>query len=96
MARRLNGKHELWVASHPSIDVRVKDSAAAFAEAFSKKFKRLFTQPDSAADNAWLQNHLEYQFAVAGEFRQMSLRLFYSRSNISRPSGLVFIRHRQR
>lgn len=61
----LNGKHDLWVTSDPSIDDGLINSAAIFAEAFSKKFKRLFTQPDSAKDNAWLQNHVEYQFVVA-------------------------------
>jgi len=63
----VSGKHDLWVASDPAIDDGLIDSAAIFAEAFSKKFKRLFTQPDSATDNAWLQNHLEYQFSVAGQ-----------------------------
>lgn len=62
----LNGKHKLWVESLGLPD-GLKDSAATFAESFSKKFKRLFTQPDGVNDNAWLQNHLEYQFAVGGE-----------------------------
>ena len=62
----LNGRHELWVAAE-GLDGGLIDSAATFAASVSGRFKRLFTQPDDQKDNAWLQNHLEYQFAVAGK-----------------------------
>lgn len=38
--------------------------SSAFASSCSARVKRLFTQPDAAADSAWLPNHLEYQFAI--------------------------------
>lgn len=61
-----NGTHDLWVDS-VSADPALKPIAATFAAACSRKFHRLFTQPDDATDSAWLQNHLEYQFSVAGQ-----------------------------
>jgi hypothetical protein len=61
-----DGTHDLWVDSIPA-DPALKSVAAAFAAACSGKFQRLFTQPDGATDSAWLQNHLEYQFSVAGQ-----------------------------
>jgi hypothetical protein len=62
-----NGTHDLWLDSEPTSDPALNPIAASFAAACSRKFQRLFTQPDDASDSAWLQNHLEYQFAVAGQ-----------------------------
>jgi len=62
-----NGEHDPWLDSEPAGDPALKPIAASFAAACSRKFQRLFTQPDDASDSAWLQNHLEYQFAVAGQ-----------------------------
>ncbi|HKO95697.1 MAG TPA: hypothetical protein VJU86_01805 [Pyrinomonadaceae bacterium] len=62
-----NGKHDTWIASElPSAQDLIL-VAATFAAECSRKFERLFTQPDDVGDSAWLQNHLEYQFAVAGK-----------------------------
>jgi hypothetical protein len=44
----------------------LKSIAAEFAEYCSKKFERLFIQPEDTNNNAWLKNRLEYQFAVGG------------------------------
>jgi hypothetical protein len=60
------GTHDAWVDSEPTADPALKTIAATFEAACSRKFQRLFTQPDDASDSAWLQNHLEYQFSVAG------------------------------
>ena len=62
-----NGTHDTWVDSEPTADAALKTVAANFAAACSQKFQRLFTQPDDASDSGWLQNHLEYQFSVAGQ-----------------------------
>jgi len=63
-----NGTHDPWIDSLPSGDkADLKTIAAAFAADRRNKFNRLFTQPGDATDNAWLQNHLEYQFSVAGQ-----------------------------
>lgn len=63
-----NGTHDPWIDSLPSGDkTDLKNIAASFAAACLSKFKRLFTQPEGATDNAWLQNHLEYQFSVGGQ-----------------------------
>jgi hypothetical protein len=62
-----NGAHDTWVDSEFTSDPGLKPIAATFAAACSRKFQRLFTQPDDAGDSAWLQNHLEYQFSVAGQ-----------------------------
>jgi len=61
------GTHDTCVDSEPTADPALKTVAATFAAAVTRKFQRLFTQPESASDSAWLQNHLEYQFSVAGE-----------------------------
>jgi hypothetical protein len=61
-----NGTHDAWVDSVAG-PAALKTIAATFAAACSRKFQRLFTQPDNATDSAWLQNHLEYQFSVAGQ-----------------------------
>lgn len=62
------GTHDTWVDSLPSGDkADLKNIAAAFATACREKFRRLFSLPADATDNAWLQNHLEYQFSVAGQ-----------------------------
>jgi hypothetical protein len=63
-----NGTHDPWIDSLPSGDkVDLKNIAASFAAACLSRFRRLFTQPEDATDNAWLQNHLEYQFSVGGQ-----------------------------
>jgi hypothetical protein len=62
-----NGTHDPWLDSEPTGDPALKPIAATFAAACSGKFRRLFTQPETATDSAWLQNHLEYQFSVAGQ-----------------------------
>jgi hypothetical protein len=62
-----NGTHDSWVDSEPTADPALKLLAASFAVACSRKFKRLFTQPDDTTDSAWLQEHLEYQFSTAGQ-----------------------------
>jgi len=62
-----NGTHDTWLDSIPGGDkAALKVIAADFAAACRTKFRRLFTQPDDGTDSAWLQNHLEYQFSVAG------------------------------
>jgi hypothetical protein len=60
------GTHDAWVDSEPTADPALKTVAETFAAAVSRKIQRLFTKPDDANDSAWLQNHLEYQFSVAG------------------------------
>jgi hypothetical protein len=63
-----SGTHDTWLDSQPGGDKEaLKIVAATFAEFCSKKFNRIFTQPDNATDLAWLQNHLEYQFSVGGQ-----------------------------
>ncbi|HEY3578958.1 MAG TPA: hypothetical protein VGK82_00370 [Pyrinomonadaceae bacterium] len=62
------GTHDSWIDSLPSGDKPdLKSIAASFAASCRSTFNRLFSQPDDATDNAWLQNHLEYQFSVAGQ-----------------------------
>jgi hypothetical protein len=62
------GTHDPWIDSLPSGDkADLKNIAASFAAACLSSFRRLFAQPQDATDNAWLQNHLEYQFSVAGQ-----------------------------
>ena len=62
----INGRHDLWITAE-GLDGGLIISAATFAASVSERFDRLFTQPENQKDNAWLQNHLEYQFAVAGK-----------------------------
>jgi hypothetical protein len=63
-----NGTHDPWIDSLLSGDkADLKNIAALFAAACLSSFRRLFTQPEEVTDNAWLQNHLEYQFSVAGQ-----------------------------
>ncbi|MGE0469553.1 MAG: hypothetical protein AB7L09_12305 [Nitrospira sp.] len=60
--------HNTWLDSQPGGDKEaLKLVAAAFAGFCSKKFKRMFTQPENATDSAWLQNHLEYKLSVGGQ-----------------------------
>jgi hypothetical protein len=62
------GTHDDWLDSQPGGDkAALKVIASDFADYCSKKFKRLFTQPESALDTAWLQNHLGYGFSVSGQ-----------------------------
>lgn len=62
-----NGAHDTWVDSQAGADPALKGVAANFADACTKKFKRLFTQPESETDSAWLKNRLEYQFSVGAQ-----------------------------
>ena len=63
-----NGTHDPWIDSLASGDkADLKTIAASFAADCRNKFTRIFSQPEGATDNAWLQNHLEYQFSVAGQ-----------------------------
>lgn len=62
-----NGKHDILIGSAFSVDPGLIPIALTFAADCSRKFQRLFTQPDDVRDSAWLQNHLEYQFSVAGQ-----------------------------
>lgn len=64
-----DGTHDTWIDSQPSADLALKPIASAFATACSAKFQRLFTQPQSDNDTAWLKNHLEYQFSIGGQSR---------------------------
>lgn len=62
------GDHDTWVDTFAGADsAELKIIAASFADSCSKKFQRLFIQPEDATDSAWLQNHLEYQFSVGGQ-----------------------------
>jgi len=62
-----NGTHDTWLDSIPGGDkAALKTIAANFTDACRKKFRRLFNQPEDGTDSAWMQNHLEYQFTVAG------------------------------
>jgi hypothetical protein len=59
------GKHDLWLDSQPGGDkAALKTLVKSFAEACSRQVNRLFTQPETPDDSAWVPNHLEYQFAV--------------------------------
>jgi hypothetical protein len=63
-----SGNHDSWLDSKPDGDkAALKATAAAFAQDCTNKLKRLFTEPDDPTDSAWLPNHLEYQFSVAGQ-----------------------------
>jgi hypothetical protein len=62
-----DGAHDPWIDSQAGADPALKVVAASFADACAKKFQRLFTQPESETDSAWLKNRLEYQFSVAAE-----------------------------
>lgn len=63
-----NGTHDPWLDGEPGGDkADLKTIAAEFAATCRRKLLRLFTQPETDADTAWLQNHLEYQFSVAGQ-----------------------------
>lgn len=60
-----NGTHDPWLDTQlGGNNSALKALATAFAAYCSKKFNRLFTQPEDSTDTAWLNNHLEYQFAV--------------------------------
>ena len=62
-----NGTHDPWIDTQAGADPALKTVAANFAAACTKKFKRLFTTPESESDSAWLKNRLEYQFSVAAQ-----------------------------
>jgi hypothetical protein len=63
-----NGDHDSWLDGKPGGDkAALKTIAAAFLEDCTNQLRRLFTEPDVPADSAWLPNHLEYQFSVAGQ-----------------------------
>ncbi len=62
----VNGAHDTWLDTQPGGDkAAIKTLVRSFAETCSASVARLFTQPDSAEESAWVPNHLEYQFAVA-------------------------------
>jgi hypothetical protein len=61
----VQGRHDSWIDNQPGGDKpALKTLAKSFADAFTQSINRLFTQPESTADSAWLSNHLEYQFAL--------------------------------
>jgi hypothetical protein len=63
-----SNNHDSWLdALAEGDEIQLKIIAADFADSCVKKFNRLFTQPEDATDSAWLQNHLEYRFSVAGQ-----------------------------
>jgi hypothetical protein len=62
----LDGSRDTWLDSAPVGDKpALKAIASAFALSHSEKLKRIFNQPESDPDTAWLPEHLEYQFSVA-------------------------------
>ena len=62
------GTHDTWLASTGTGDqADLIALVQAFADECSQSVKRLFMQPDSADDSAWVSKHLEYQFAVAAQ-----------------------------
>ena len=59
------GIHDPWLDGRPGGDkLALKALVASFADACAQQIGRLFTQPDSSDDSAWVSNHLEYQFAA--------------------------------
>ena len=63
-----SGAHDAWLAGLAlAAGAQLKTVVDAFAEEVSAAVARMFSQPASADDSAWLSNHLEYQFAVRGE-----------------------------
>lgn len=62
-----NGTHDAWLDASPHADTPALEAAAGeFAAECTAQFERLFTQPATAEDVAWRQDHLEYQFASGG------------------------------
>lgn len=62
------GIHDTWLDAQPGGDkAALKTLAASFADAAAAQIARLFSQPDSADDLAWVPNHLEYQFSTAAQ-----------------------------
>jgi hypothetical protein len=60
------GTHDPWLDSKGvAAAAALKTLVKTFADACSKSVGRLFSQPASPNDSAWLSNHLEYQFAVS-------------------------------
>jgi hypothetical protein len=62
------GMHDAWIdgtgsANKEALKILVKD----FADGCTQVVNRLFTQPQSPDDSAWLSNHLDYQFAVSAQ-----------------------------
>jgi len=51
----------------PSDMMKNATIAASFADACAAQIGRVFTQPDSEDDSAWVPNHLEYQFSTAAQ-----------------------------
>jgi hypothetical protein len=61
------GAHDAWLDGEPGGDKpQLKGIAADFAQSCSAAIGRMFTQATDGAKSAWLSNHLEYNFAVAG------------------------------
>ncbi|WP_349606114.1 MULTISPECIES: hypothetical protein [Cupriavidus] len=61
------GTHDGWLDGEPGGDKdQLKSIAAAFAQSCTAAIGRMFAQPEEAGGAAWLPNHLEYRFALAG------------------------------
>jgi hypothetical protein len=64
----VDGTHDSWLDAQPGGDkAALKTLVQSFAEACSASIARLFTQPETPADSAWVPNHLEYQFALGAQ-----------------------------
>jgi hypothetical protein len=62
------GTHDAWLDTTASVSkAALKILVKSFADACSKSVNRLFMQPTSAEDSAWISDHLEYQFAVGAQ-----------------------------
>jgi hypothetical protein len=62
------GTHDAWLDSQPGGNkLELKALVKSFADSCARQVGRLFTQPESADDSAWVSNHLEYQFAVGAQ-----------------------------
>jgi hypothetical protein len=62
------GRHDDWLDAQPGGDKpELKALVAGFADACSERLGRVFTQPASAGETAWVSNHLEHQFAVGAQ-----------------------------
>ena len=62
------GTHDAWIDTTGSGNkATLKILAKTFADGCTQAVNRLFTQPQSADDSAWVPNHLEYQFAVSAQ-----------------------------
>jgi hypothetical protein len=76
----LLGKHDDWLDDQAIMDApALKTLLKEFADECSHCVDRLFTQPASAEDSAWLSKHLEYKFATSPQpLQQESLPTLYA------------------